>query len=63
MDAKEKIMTTIRQIESDIAMHTRLLGECETEAGRAYQIGQIESLKKRLAKRQDMLAAEIASTN
>jgi len=62
-DAINHLHRVIEQINSDIAMHERLAAAAETDAGRAYQTQQAEDCRRRLAKRQAMLAAEVAKTN
>lgn len=63
MDAVERIRKIIAQVESDIAMHERLLGEADTDEGRAYQQRQIDGCRAQLAKRQAMLVVEVAESN
>ena len=63
MTTIEKIQGIIKQVESDIAMHSRLLAEATSDEGRAYQERQIEVCRKQLAKRSAMLTAEVAKTN
>lgn len=63
MTTIEKIQGIIKQVETDIEMHTRLLAEATTDAGRDYQARQIETCRAQLTKRQAMLAAEIAKSN
>ena len=63
MTTIEKIQGIIKAVKSDLAMHTRLLAEATTDEGRAYQRREIDACQQQLAKREAMLAAELAATN
>ena len=58
--AKDRIESAIRQIQADIDMYAKKLADATTDEGRTYAQQQIDGCRAQLAKRQAMLAAELA---